>query len=162
MRQDLQTVRTDNSALDATCHDRDKTIHQLKTRLAVLEQSVRDKEDVVSRTSLMLQATTEQKVKAEGLLEQRDRDVVKSESTVKSLSSEVMKGNEIIQRLQSELKSYKDKVSLRTIVDICSFELFQIRTRVRVMAVFELKPYDFIIVCTQAEEPWSTPNPLML
>jgi spindle assembly abnormal protein 6 len=116
LRQDVQTLRADNSSLDATCHDRDKTVHQLKTRLAVLEQEVKDKEEVVTKNSLLLQTTSEQRVKAEGLLEQKERDLAKLESTVKSLSSEVMKGNEIIQRLQTELKSYKDKVKLKSVV----------------------------------------------
>ena len=79
----------------------------------------------MSRTSSLLQTTSEQKVKTESLLEQKQRDAMKLESVVKSLSSEVMKGNDIIQRLQNELKSYKDKVGhdrQRMFYDILFFE----------------------------------------
>ena len=65
-KSELDTLRGENSRLDAACHEKDKLLHQLKTRLAVLEQEVKDKEEIVTRTSSLLQLSGEQKVKETG------------------------------------------------------------------------------------------------
>ena len=49
MREELQRLRKENSALDASAHEQDKAITQLRTRLAVLEQELQDKEQVRER-----------------------------------------------------------------------------------------------------------------
>ena len=46
MRQELQAVRRENSSLDSRSHEQDKTLGQLRTSVAVLEQELRDKEQV--------------------------------------------------------------------------------------------------------------------
>ena len=47
VRQELQQLRQDNTSLDAGTHEREKTITQLRTRVAVLEQELQDKEQVL-------------------------------------------------------------------------------------------------------------------
>lgn len=46
LRQELQQLRQDNSSLDAGAHEKEKTMTQLRTRVAVLEQELLDKEQV--------------------------------------------------------------------------------------------------------------------
>ena len=46
MREELQRLRRENSSLDANTHEQDKTLTQLRTRVAVLEQELQDKEQV--------------------------------------------------------------------------------------------------------------------
>ena len=43
---ELQQLRRDNSSLDAGAHEKEKNLTQLRTRVAVLEQELSDKEQV--------------------------------------------------------------------------------------------------------------------
>ena len=45
-REEIKKLRRDNATLEASNHEQDKAIHQLKTRVAVLEQELHDKEQV--------------------------------------------------------------------------------------------------------------------
>ena len=47
MQGELQSIRHDNCSLDSELHEREKTVSQLTTRVAVLEQELKDKEQVV-------------------------------------------------------------------------------------------------------------------
>ena len=55
-------MRKDNAGLDSNYHEQDKLITQLKTRLAVLEQEVKDKEEVKRKTNDLYSSEQEQKV----------------------------------------------------------------------------------------------------
>ena len=61
-KTELSNLRKNNADLDGDCHEQDKLINQLKMRLAVLEQEVKDKEDVLKKTSDLLSTEQEQKV----------------------------------------------------------------------------------------------------
>ena len=61
-RQELQSLRKDNAGLDSNYHEQDKLIAQLKTRLAVLEQEVKDKEEVKRKTADLYSSEQEHKV----------------------------------------------------------------------------------------------------
>ena len=50
-KTELQALRKNNSGLDAEYHEQDKLIHQLRTRLAVLEQELKDKGELLKKTS---------------------------------------------------------------------------------------------------------------
>ena len=45
-REEIKRLRRENSTLEATSHEQEKTINQLKTRVAVMEQEIHDKEQV--------------------------------------------------------------------------------------------------------------------
>ena len=46
LQEELQAVRRDNSSLDSGLHERDKTVSHLTTQVAVLQQELKDKEQV--------------------------------------------------------------------------------------------------------------------
>lgn len=46
MKEELTSLRRGNSVLNSEQHERDKTLAHLRTRVAVLEQELRDKEQV--------------------------------------------------------------------------------------------------------------------
>lgn len=46
--KDLLKLRRKNTDLDSDCHERDKILNHLRTRVAVLEQELKDKENVCS------------------------------------------------------------------------------------------------------------------
>ena len=45
---EVTKLRRDNSSLDVERHERDKTLNHLRTRIAVLEQENKDKQEVGS------------------------------------------------------------------------------------------------------------------
>lgn len=61
-KQEVLSLRRENTTLDAECHEKEKLINQLQTRVAVLEQEIKDKDQLVNRTKEVLNATQEQKV----------------------------------------------------------------------------------------------------
>ena len=48
--KDIQNLRRQNNHLDSDRHERDKTLNHLRTRVAVLEQELKDKEQVINRS----------------------------------------------------------------------------------------------------------------
>ena len=47
-KQELHKLRRENGSLDSERHEHSKTLSQLQTRVAVLEQELRDKEQVAN------------------------------------------------------------------------------------------------------------------
>lgn len=61
-KQQVISLRRENGTLDTECHDKERLINQLQTRVAVLEQEIKDKDQLVLRTKEVLEATQQQKV----------------------------------------------------------------------------------------------------
>ena len=116
-------------------------INQLRTKAAVLEQEIKDKEQLLQKTSELLTTEQTQKVvnehknllcvktgpylytcvfshfqkKVEDEIERKKRHIVKLEASVKTISDEVVKANEIIKKLQGEIRTYHSKVNKESI-----------------------------------------------
>ncbi|XP_019334596.1 spindle assembly abnormal protein 6 homolog isoform X4 [Alligator mississippiensis] len=117
-KQEVLSLRRENTTLDAECHEKEKLINQLQTRVAVLEQEIKDKDQLVNRTKEVLNATQEQKVILEENTEKKQIHIGKLEATIKSLSAELLKANEIIKKLQGDLKTLMSKLKLKNTVTI--------------------------------------------
>ncbi|XP_025923078.1 spindle assembly abnormal protein 6 homolog isoform X2 [Apteryx rowi] len=117
-KQEVLSLRRENTTLDAECHEKEKLINQLQTRVAVLEQEIKDKDQLVFRTKEVLDATQEQKVILEESTEKKQSHIEKLETTIKSLSAELLKANEIIKKLQGDLKTLMSKLKLKNTVTI--------------------------------------------
>ncbi|KAM6129057.1 LOW QUALITY PROTEIN: spindle assembly abnormal protein 6 homolog [Phoenicopterus ruber ruber] len=117
-KQEVLSLRRENTTLDAECHEKEKLINQLQTRVAVLEQEIKDKDQLVIRTKEVLDATQEQKVILEESTEKKQSHIEKLETTIKSLSAELLKANEIIKKLQGDLKTLMSKLKLKNTVTI--------------------------------------------
>ena len=61
-KTELSNLRKNNAVLDGDYHEQDKVIVQLKTKLAVLEQEIKDKDSLLNKTADMLQSEQGQKV----------------------------------------------------------------------------------------------------
>ncbi|XP_039273507.1 spindle assembly abnormal protein 6 homolog [Styela clava] len=112
-RNELQQSRRENNALDAERHNQDKNLQQLKTRVAVIEQELLDKEQLMSRITSSLETSQDVKSQSEQRISEQQTQIRKLENTIKTMSEELLKGNEIIKRLQGELRGYMGKVKLR-------------------------------------------------
>ncbi|NXV49193.1 SAS6 protein, partial [Uria aalge] len=117
-KQEVLSLRRENTTLDAECHEKEKLINQLQTRVAVLEQEIKDKDQLVIRTKEVLDATQEQKAILEESTEKKQSHIEKLETTIKSLSAELLKANEIIKKLQGDLKTLMSKLKLKNTVTI--------------------------------------------
>uniref|UniRef100_G3UQJ2 Uncharacterized protein n=1 Tax=Meleagris gallopavo TaxID=9103 RepID=G3UQJ2_MELGA len=118
-KQEVVSLRRENTTLDAECHEKEKLINQLQTRVAVLEQEIKDKDQLVIRTKEVLDATQEQKV----ILEENTE---KNKVILKSLRLQLSRcqlnflrfANEIIKKLQGDLKTLMSKLKLKNTVTI--------------------------------------------
>ncbi|KAK6188877.1 hypothetical protein SNE40_004963 [Patella caerulea] len=113
-KQEIQSLRKQNNTLDSDNHEKEKLINQYKTRIAVFEQELKDKEQVISKSSDLLDSEQERQRKIDEDLERRCKEISKLENKVKAMSEELKKGNEIIKKLQGEIKNYHAKVKLRS------------------------------------------------
>ncbi|OWF56330.1 spindle assembly abnormal protein 6 homolog [Mizuhopecten yessoensis] len=112
-KQELQSLRKQNTTLDGDYHEQEKLVNQLSTRVAVLEQEVKDKEQVITRSTDLLGSEQDQKRKFEDEVDYKSKDIHKLEHKVRAMAEELMKGNEIIKKLQGEIKNYHAKIKLR-------------------------------------------------
>ncbi|XP_059529587.1 spindle assembly abnormal protein 6 homolog [Myotis daubentonii] len=117
-KQEVLSLRRENSTLDAECHEKEKHANQLQTKVAVLEQEIKDKDQLVLRTKEAFDTIQEQKVALEEHREKNQVQIGKLEATIKSLSAELLKANEIIKKLQGDLKTLMGKLKLKNTVTI--------------------------------------------
>ncbi|XP_073907006.1 spindle assembly abnormal protein 6 homolog isoform X2 [Castor canadensis] len=117
-KQEVLSLRRENSTLDAECHEKEKHVNQLQTKVAVLEQEIKDKDQLVLRTKEAFDTMQEQKVALEENGEKNQVQLGKLEATIKSLSAELLKANEIIKKLQGDLKTLMGKLKLKNTVTI--------------------------------------------
>lgn len=64
MKQQLLSLRRENGTLDTEVHEKERLVNQLQMKVAVLEQEVKDKEQLMRRTKEVLEAAQQQKVAA--------------------------------------------------------------------------------------------------
>lgn len=112
--RDLALLKKQNSKLDVDYHDRDKTVNSLRTKVAVLEQELKDKTVISNKHLEMLKSGKEQKQHLEDLIIEKDNQLQRKQNSLRNLSDELVKANEILTKLQNELASTKSKLKLRT------------------------------------------------
>lgn len=62
VKQQAASLRRENATLDTELHAKERLVSQLQMRVAVLEQGISDKEQLVCRTKEVLEATQQQRV----------------------------------------------------------------------------------------------------
>lgn len=113
-QRDLSHLKQQNSKLDVDYHDKDKIVNDLRMRVAVLEQDLKDKTILINKHTEMWKAGKEQKQQLEELLSERDSQLQRKQNALKHVGDEVMKANDIIKKIQNELSTAKSKLKLRT------------------------------------------------
>jgi spindle assembly abnormal protein 6 len=115
VRQEVVKARQESHSLDSAVHELERSIQQLTTRVAVQEQELKDKEEVISRTNQLLNTASEQKLKSEATVERQQKQIMKLDTAYKTASQEVLKGNEIIQKLQNEKMRVQGKLKMKNV-----------------------------------------------
>ncbi|XP_035743456.1 spindle assembly abnormal protein 6 homolog [Vespa mandarinia] len=113
-QKELVFLKKQNSKLDIDYHEKDKAVNGLRTKVAVLEQELKDKGVIINKHTEMLKTAKEQKQQLEELLADKEGQLQRKQNSLRSLSDELVKANEILTKLQNELASTKSKLKLRT------------------------------------------------
>lgn len=113
--------------MDQEYHEKDKAVVTLKTKLAVAEQELKDKEKYIEKQQELLKVASEQKSFLEEALSEKENHLLRKQAAVQTLSSDLMKSNEIISKLQSDLASNKVKVITRYMKITVVFSIFTLK-----------------------------------
>lgn len=82
----------------------------LKTKLAVAEQELKDKEKLIEKQQELLKSANEQKTFLEEALNEKEIQLQRKQAAVQTLSSDLIKCNDIVAKLQGDLAASKAKV----------------------------------------------------
>ena len=118
VQRDFSTVKKQNNRLDTEYQEKDKLVNTLSTKVAVLEQELKDKTILINKHTEMIKNAKESKKRLEELLEEKDSQLQRKQASLKNLSDELIKANEILGKSQHELASTKSKLKLRTSIAI--------------------------------------------
>nr|XP_046246760.1 spindle assembly abnormal protein 6 homolog [Scatophagus argus] len=125
LKQQVLSLRRENSTLDAEVHEKERSVSQLQMKVAVVEQEIKDKDQLMCRTKEVLEATQEQKELMEENAESNQLQIRKLETTVKSLSEELIKANGIIKKLQGEVRGLIGKIKVKNTVTVSQEKVLQ-------------------------------------
>ena len=112
LKKELESKKFENSKLDSGCHDRERVLNQLQTKVAMLEQENTRLQTELGRQGESLRIANEQKIRLEQELHEKKGLVQRREEAVRNVSQELYKANEIIHKFQQQVKSEHSKVKL--------------------------------------------------
>lgn len=110
---EMSNLRKEKQMLESSGGDRDRRSTQLSTRLAVAEQELVDKEELVRKQQEMVKQGEDARERLALEVEEKKRLVEKRENAVRNVTGELMKANEIIRKLQEGVKQEQGKSKLR-------------------------------------------------
>jgi len=110
LQQELTSARRRGASLDADFHSKERSAQQLRTKLAVLEQELRDKDILLAKQQDLQTSAQEQKKRLTEMIEDKDHTIARRESAVKTITEELIKANDIIRKLQGDIRSLNVKV----------------------------------------------------
>ncbi|KAI9551898.1 hypothetical protein GHT06_022234 [Daphnia sinensis] len=114
LQQELSSARRRGASLDADFHSKERTVNQLRTKIAVLEQELKDKDVLLAKQQDLLTAAQEQKGRLTSIVEEKDSVISRRESAVKTMTEELIKANDIIRKLQNDIRILNQKLKTRT------------------------------------------------
>ncbi|EFX84362.1 hypothetical protein DAPPUDRAFT_238610 [Daphnia pulex] len=124
LQQELTSARRRGASLDADFHSKERTVNQLRTKVAVLEQELKDKDILLAKQQDLLTSAQEQKVRLTSIVEEKDSVISRRESAVKTMTEELIKANDIIRKLQNDIRMSNQKIP--------TFIVVQLKTRTEV------------------------------
>ena len=114
VKQDLMNIRKQNSSMDSELHSSEKQLNQLRTRIAVLEQEVKDKLDVAEKTQDLFGNEQSQRKHLEEALREKTSELKKKQAEINHYVQEFKKGNDVVIKLQTREKSLVGQLKLKT------------------------------------------------
>ena len=114
LKQELLNTRKQNSSMDSELHSSEKLTNQLRTRVAVLEQELKDKVEGVGKAQEMVAGEQEKRKQAEEVAREKQGELKKKQAEINHYVNEFRKGNEVVIKLQSREKTLVGQVKLKT------------------------------------------------
>jgi spindle assembly abnormal protein 6 len=137
LTRELEALRADNKQLDQNAFEQEKQINVLQLRASGLQQQLMDKEEVIAKTTEMLQSAQAHNQEVEDSLKMYRDNHARLQQKLELSISEINKvsehretcvldacmanarlahlqGNEIIERIQNESRALKSKMKMKT------------------------------------------------
>lgn len=112
IKAELRSLRKEHTSLEQSCQEKEKSISHLQTRVAVLEQELKDKAELLSKSNDLFGLEKDKKKHLEADLESKNKEINKLEAKIKAMGDELKKGNNIIEKFQARVKSDSSKIKL--------------------------------------------------
>ena len=113
-RQAETELKQANSGLDSGKHEAEKENNHLMLKLAGLEATMKEKEEVLGTLRRQLQSGEQSSSALQGSFAEMKLALQRSEERSSLSAQEVSKGNQIIDKLQQDLKSSRAKLKLKS------------------------------------------------
>jgi len=114
VKAELASTRKQNSSMDSELHGSEKLLNQLRTRVAVVEQELKDKMEAINRQQETLNSEQEKRKQSEETLKEKQAELKKKQAEINHYVQEFKKGNEVVIKLQAREKSLVSQVKLKT------------------------------------------------
>ncbi len=114
LKQELLNIRKQNSTMDSELHSSDKLTNQLRTKIAVLEQELKDKVDSLNKTQDLLTNEQSQRKQLDETLKEKSNELKKKQAEINHYIQEFKKGNEVVIKLQTREKTLAAQIKLKT------------------------------------------------
>ncbi|OQR93052.1 ubiquitin-specific protease [Thraustotheca clavata] len=111
---DVSGLQAQNKQLDQDVFKKDKLIAQYELQIAAFRQQLTDKEQVLSKTTDLLQAANTHKQEVEETLKMYKTNHATMQQKLELSISEINKGNQIIEQIQSENRAYRTKLRMKS------------------------------------------------
>ena len=109
-KENVQTLRDDNSKLNQKCFTQEKEITELRCKNETLTKQNEEKDKGISSLNQLVDTLTKQRDSYEDNIKSLKATNAKLEDKLQTSINEINKGNEIIDKLQTEIKTQKSKL----------------------------------------------------
>ncbi|KAG7386265.1 Spindle assembly abnormal protein 6 [Phytophthora pseudosyringae] len=136
---EVDELRTQNKELDQKVFQQEKQINALQVRADALQQQLADKEDVIKKTTDLLQSTKLHSEEVDESLKMYRDNHARLQQKLELSISEINKGNEIIERIQNENRTLKSKMRMKAKIIKQQEQFVEEKQLQREEALLELK-----------------------
>ncbi|KAK1930792.1 Spindle assembly abnormal protein 6 [Phytophthora citrophthora] len=136
---EVEELRTQNKELDQKVFQQEKQINALQVRADALQQQLADKEDVIKKTTDVLQSAKAHNEEVDESLKMYRDNHARLQQKLELSISEINKGNEIIERIQNENRTLKSKMKMKAKIIKQQEQFVEEKQLQREEALLELK-----------------------
>ncbi|TDH71559.1 hypothetical protein CCR75_006471 [Bremia lactucae] len=137
--KEVEELRLQNKELDQKAFQQEKQVNTLQMRVDALQQQLADKEDVLIKTTDLLQSAKHHNDEIDDALKKYRDNHARLQQKLELSISEINKGNEIIERMQNENRGLKSKMRMKAKILKQQEQFIEEKQLQREEAVLELK-----------------------
>ncbi|CEG36512.1 uncharacterized protein PHALS_03060 [Plasmopara halstedii] len=137
--KELEELRTQNKEVDKKLFQQEKQMNALQVRIDALQQQLADKEEVIKKTTDLLQSAKCHNEEVDESLKMYRDNHAKLQQKLEISISEINKGNDIIERIQNENRSLRSKMRMKAKIIKQQEQIIDEKQLQREEALLELK-----------------------